>query len=134
MRLLPALCGPLLAAVFLLAACDTGPEVCEDGELATEDLRLGVGDTARASSTVNINFVGRLGSPTGEIFGDGDDVTFDLDEAIAGFRQGMVGMREGGERRITVPPNLGYGNVELPAIPACSTLIFDVELIEVDPD
>ena len=54
---------------------------------------------------------------------------------IPGFEQGVVGMRVGGERIITIPPSLGYGSQDITSgfvhIPANSTLVFDVTLVSV---
>jgi FKBP-type peptidyl-prolyl cis-trans isomerase len=52
-------------------------------------------------------------------------------QLIAGWDEGLVGMKEGGTRSLVIPPELGYGDADIPGIPAGSTLMFDVELIQV---
>lgn len=52
-------------------------------------------------------------------------------EVIKGWDVGLAGMRIGGERRLTIPPNMAYGKQANAGIPANSTLIFDVKLLEV---
>ena len=55
-----------------------------------------------------------------------------LASTISGFREGVSGMRIGGKRRITIPPYRGYStNTNIEAVPACSTLIFEVELLDI---
>jgi FKBP-type peptidyl-prolyl cis-trans isomerase len=117
----------------------TGP--LPEGELPTEltgiDTEVGTGETAVAGSQVTVNYVGML--PDGTIFDaserHGKPFTFTLGagSVIQGWDIGVAGMKEGGTRRLIVPPAYGYGAQEIPGvIPANSTLIFDVELIAVE--
>jgi FK506-binding nuclear protein len=52
-------------------------------------------------------------------------------EVIKGWDIGVAGMSVGGQRRLTIPANLAYGSKSLPGIPANSTLIFDIKLLEI---
>jgi peptidylprolyl isomerase len=66
----------------------------------------------------------RRGEPFELVMGDSD--------VIPGFEEGVSSMREGGQRRLIVPPTLGYGrDDDYGDIPINSTLVFDVELVEV---
>ena len=63
----------------------------------------------------------------------GKPFTFKLGkgEVIKGWDVGVLGMAIGGERRLTIPANMAYGNKALDGIPANSTLIFDIKLLEI---
>src|SRR3954470_20118253 len=83
-------------------------------QLEIEDLTVGDGDEALAGKSVEVHYVGVAWS-TGEQFDAswdrGDPFRFKLGrgQVIAGWDQGVAGMRVGGRRRITIPPMLGYG-------------------------
>jgi len=94
-----------------------------------EGIRADSGDIAR------VHYTGWL--PTGAEFDssrDGAPFEFALGygRVIAGWDQGVVGMRVGGRRKLVVPPALGYGDAGRGRIPANSTLVFEVELLEVE--
>lgn len=63
----------------------------------------------------------------------GKPFTFKLGagEVIKGWDIGVAGMSVGGERKLTIPANLAYGNKSQPGIPANSTLIFEVKVLEI---
>lgn len=61
----------------------------------------------------------------------GQPSTFALNQVIAGWTQGIPGMKEGGKRRLIIPASLAYGSQGNSTIPADSDLVFDVELIKV---
>ncbi len=129
----------VLAASFLLGlvACGgSSNSPAGPSTVGVVDLVVGTGATAASGNTVTVNYVGRL--QDGTQFDSSYDTgrgpfTFRLGagQVIAGWDQGLVGMRVGGKRRLTIPPSLGYGNQAVGSIPANSTLKFDVELISI---
>ncbi|KAF7118357.1 hypothetical protein CNMCM5793_007871 [Aspergillus hiratsukae] len=99
-----------------------------------DDKKLGKGPAAKAGNTVAMRYIGKL--EDGKVFDankKGKPFTFKLGkgEVIKGWDIGIAGMAVGGERRITIPPQLAYGKKALPGIPANSKLIFDVKLLEI---
>ncbi|MGH2694481.1 MAG: FKBP-type peptidyl-prolyl cis-trans isomerase [Actinomycetota bacterium] len=105
--------------------------------LVVEDLRCGTGDDAIGGVTVLVHYEGRL--QDGTVFEStrarGDPLRFVVDSGtvIEGFDDAVRGMAERGVRRIEVPPELGYGDSGLPpSIPPNATLIFEIELLEVE--
>ena len=103
---------------------------------STVDVRVGTGAEANTGRTATVNYSGYLYSTTaaenkGTRF-DAGTFTFTVGSGvIAGFSQGVIGMRVGGIRRVIIPPSLGYGAQANGAIPANSTLVFDIELLAV---
>ncbi len=103
--------------------------------LYIQDLSEGAGTVARRTSRVWIEYVGWL--PDGTVF-DGNvgstpyAIRLGGNEVIRGWNQGIVGMRRGGIRRLVVRPGLAYGSSRRGGIPPGSTLIFHIELIDVD--
>jgi peptidylprolyl isomerase len=105
-------------------------------ELEIEDLNAGTGAEATAGKTVTVHYVGTLtsGSKFDSSRDRGAGFTFKLGAGmvIKGWDQGVAGMKIGGLRKLTIPPELGYGARGFPpVIPANSTLVFEVELLDV---
>jgi FKBP-type peptidyl-prolyl cis-trans isomerase len=104
----------------------------EDSGLYWQDLVVGTGDSAIPSDEVTVHYTGWL--HTGTMFDSsigGDPVTFSLSEVIAGWTQGVSGMKPGGKRKLVIPPHLAYGSSGFGPIPGNATLVFDIELIEI---
>ncbi len=121
----------LALLVFAVAACDSSDPDDEEATVEIETLEEGDGAEATVSSTVTVDYEGRL--ENGTVFDEGQGVTFALSEVIPGFRRGIVGMRVGGRRRITIPPELAYGSSGRgDVIPPNATLVFDVTLLAVE--
>lgn len=102
------------------------------GGVVTEDRKLGKGTTAKSGNRVGIRYIGKL--KNGKVFDkntSGKPFTFGLGkgECIKGFDLGVTGMAVGGERRVVIPPKMGYGSQALPGIPANSELTFDIKLV-----
>lgn len=104
--------------------------------LTIEDTVVGKGAVAAAGRTVTVHYTGWLGG--GEKFDSSrdrnDPFEFRLGarQVIAGWDEGVQGMQVGGTRKLTVPPQLGYGARGAGGvIPPNATLLFEVELLEV---
>jgi len=113
----------------------TIPDTAAPNVLVVEDLEVGTGDEARAGDTVTVHYVGCSWS-TGDEFDASwnRNETFDFPlgqgHVIAGWDQGVAGMRVGGRRQLTIPPQLGYGATGAGGvIKPNETLVFVVDLI-----
>ncbi|MEB2310749.1 MAG: FKBP-type peptidyl-prolyl cis-trans isomerase [Sorangiineae bacterium] len=105
-------------------------------KLEMEDVKLGAGRAAVAGQRVTVHYTGTLtnGSKFDSSRDRGRGFTFTLGagEVIRGWDDGVAGMLVGGVRKLTIPPELGYGARGFPpVIPPNSTLLFEVELLEV---
>lgn len=107
--------------------------VASIAELQTIDSTPGTGAEVKSSDTVTVDYTGAVAA-TGIVFqsskDSGQPVSFPLDRVIAGWTQGIPGMKEGGTRRLLIPAKLAYG-ASPPAgsgIPANADLVFDVTL------
>lgn len=104
-------------------------------ELKIEDLQEGNGVAAERGHTVSVHYTGTLsdGSKFDSSHDRGRPFSFRLGQGqvIQGWEQGVVGMKVGGRRKLTIPPHLGYGARGFPpVIPANATLVFEVELLD----
>jgi FKBP-type peptidyl-prolyl cis-trans isomerase FkpA len=103
--------------------------------LVYEDIKEGQGESAKAGQTVEVHYTGWLAD--GKKFDSSKDrnrpFSFPLGagRVIPGWDEGVQGMKTGGARRLTIPPQLGYGERGKGPIPANATLVFEVELLKV---
>ena len=105
-------------------------------ELKIEDLQVGTGDEAKAGKTVSVHYTGWLenGTKFDSSLDRRQPFSFPLGagHVIRGWDQGVAGMKVGGKRKLTIPPDLGYGARGAGGvIPPNATLIFEVELLGV---
>lgn len=106
-----------------------------DSGLFYEIIKEGSKEMPKKDSTVKIDYVGQL--ITGVEFDSsqkrGQPATFNLAQVIPGFQEGLQLIGKGGKIRLYMPSNLAYGDQSLPGIPAGSTLIFDVDMLDIIP-
>jgi peptidylprolyl isomerase len=114
------------------------PNVPPTGNLEIVDTLIGTGDAAATGKTLTMNYQlylydGTRPNRRGALVQSVTDGSFSFvmgsTGIIAGWNQGVVGMKSGGLRTIQVPPGLGYGATATASIPANSTLIFDLHLV-----
>lgn len=99
------------------------------------DITAGEGDEVKAGATITAHYTGALVAD-GTIFQSSKDMgrpaTFGLNQVIAGWTEGVPGMKVGGIRRLIIPAASAYGAASpSPNIPANSDLVFDIELIAI---
>ncbi|MEW8508757.1 MAG: FKBP-type peptidyl-prolyl cis-trans isomerase [Candidatus Thiodiazotropha sp.] len=111
-------------------------EKITDSGLKFEDMSVGSGDVAAPGDRVSVHYTGWL--LEGEKFDSSldrnqpFDFTLGKGMVIAGWDEGVAGMKVGGKRRLTIPPQLGYGAQGAGGvIPPNATLVFDVELLSI---
>jgi peptidylprolyl isomerase len=161
MRCTLRLCLTVLAGALLAGCGDTGPAAEKSkagsgkadpplvpldpektktlpGDLKYEDLTVGDGAEAKTGDTVDVHYTGWL--KDGKKFDSSLDrnrtfrIVLGAGQVIKGWDQGLVGMKEGGKRKLQIPPELAYGPRSVGGvIPPNATLVFDVELVRVLP-
>ncbi len=106
--------------------------------LQYEDLEIGEGPQAEVGNTVQVHYTGWLtdGTKFDSSVDRNQPFEFSLGagRVIKGWDEGVAGMQVGGKRKLTIPPDLGYGARGAGGvIPPDATLIFDVELLKINP-
>ncbi len=125
-----------MAIMLLVAGCSKNNKNM-NGELIIEDIIVGQGAEAVKYSIVTVNYTGWLedGTKFDSSLNPGREplrFTLGAGQMIQGFDQGIPGMKVGGKRKLTIPPNLGYGSQDKGIIPPNSTLIFELDLLIVE--
>lgn len=111
------------------------PTTAAPTDLKVEDIKQGSGPAVKNGDTVIIHYKGTLQDGTkfdssydrGEPF----ETQIGVGQVIKGWDEGVVGMKVGGKRKLIIPPSMGYGDQDMGSIPPNSTLIFEVELVEI---
>ncbi len=114
----------------------SNPEVTTESGLKYVDLTVGTGREAAAGNHVSVHYTGWLtnGTKFDSSVDRRDPFSFPIGagKVIRGWDEGVAGMKVGGKRKLTIPPQLGYGARGAGGvIPPNATLVFDVELLEV---
>ena len=141
----------VMAAAFLAVGCSgdsspTFPTLLPFAEFSQTDVRVGTGADATVGTRLTVHFSGwlydpRLPEQKGQQFDTSagrDPFTFTLGagQVIQGWERGVPGMKVGGQRRLIIPPDLAFGasgasSAGGGAVPSNATLVFDIELLEV---
>ena len=142
------LAGAAAALAIIAALTPAGRSDAADNQvtempngLKYTDVKVGDGATAKAGNKVSVNYTGWLydNGAKGKKFDSSLDrgqpfqFTLGAHQVIAGWDEGVAGMKVGGKRTLIIPPELGYGarGAGGGAIPPNATLIFDVDLLQV---
>ena len=119
-----------------LLALDGGAAKGVHTTLEKKDLKPGSGPPAAAGDLVRVHYTGRLlnGTKFDSSLDRNEPFEFTLGQGqvIKGWDEGVVGMKKGGKRRLTIPSEMAYGKVgSPPKIPPDAVLTFDIELLEI---
>jgi len=124
-------------AVMLIAvSCSKEKQTMNNG-LVIEDIKIGDGQEVEKFNIVTVNYTGLLedGTKFDSSLNPGRSpfrFTVGAGQVIKGWDDGLMGMKVGGKRKLTIPPELGYGSRDNGPIPANSTLIFEIDLLGIE--
>jgi FKBP-type peptidyl-prolyl cis-trans isomerase len=135
----------MLCCLLLLVCCSGSTDVAEgceerpvesDTGLRYEDLECGRGKEADGGTSVTITYVAELedGTRFASSEDQGGEFVFPLGrgQVISGLDEGVRGMKVGGARRLTIPPEIAYGDAGFPPdVGPGETVVYEVELLEV---
>jgi FKBP-type peptidyl-prolyl cis-trans isomerase len=115
-------------------AAAASPTTSNINGVITSDITVGQGPTVKQGQLVTVNYILSLSDGTvvqnSKDFGQPFKFTLGAGDVIPGWEQGFAGMKVGGVRTITIPPELAYGPNQVGPIPPNSTLIFTIELLD----
>jgi len=89
----------------------------------------GIGEHPNSNSDVTVNYKGYYTND--KVFDENDNISFNLQQVISGWTEGITYFKEGGTGMLLVPSRLGYGYKDYRGIPGGSVLIFDIDLLDV---
>jgi FKBP-type peptidyl-prolyl cis-trans isomerase FkpA len=142
-RYMKALSLVVVALCAVVAGACTGDATSpsQTPAFSQTDVRVGTGTAAAGNSTVTVNYTGWLYDPSrSDLKGlqfdtsvgkDPFPFTLGAGQVIKGWDQGVPGMKVGGLRRLVIPPSLAYGAARNGSIPPNASLVFDIELLDV---
>lgn len=128
--------GPLMSLFNLRTPNTSNPNAMPQSGFSAQDITVGPGELAQSGDRISAHYVGRF--PNGQVFDSSRDRGMPIEfmlgagQVIRGWDEGLVGMRAGGTRILTIAPDFGYGSRAIGPIPANATLIFEIELVGVD--
>jgi FKBP-type peptidyl-prolyl cis-trans isomerase FkpA len=131
----------LFSALLIAAGCGSEITAPSSAPYSQTELHIGSGTEATVGTIVTVNYTGWLYDRTKT---DNKGIQFDsssnagpfaftlgLGQVIQGWDRGVPGMKIGGIRRLVIPPSLAYGAARFGPIPPDATLVFDIELVDV---
>ena len=134
MQKLATLTATLLIAASLQTVAAEPKEQKTASGIVITTLKEGTGASPKSSETVKVHYRGTLtdGKEFDSSYGRGQPATFPLNRVIPCWTEGVQTMKVGGKAKLLCPPKLAYGSQGVPGtIPPDSTLVFEVELLEI---
>lgn len=129
--------GAILIVIFIAFIFSQSKTETVEG-LEINVVEKGVGDSVKTGDSINVHYVGKL--EDGKVFDSSRDrnkvfnFTVGDGDVIKGWEKGVIGMKVGEIRVLTISPELGYGSRSQGPIPPNSTLIFEIELLSIDSE
>ena len=124
-------------AILLITVSSSKEKQIMNNGLVIEDIKIGEGQEVEKFNIVTVNYTGLLedGTKFDSSLNPGRTpfrYTVGAGQVIKGWDEGLIGMKVGGKRKLTIPPELGYGSRDNGPIPANSTLIFEIDLLGIE--
>lgn len=127
--------NPVEIEAEIIPEDELSENTASENGLEIEILEAGSGEQAKNGDTLLVHYTGALldGAKFDSSLDRGQPFQFTLGagQVIAGWDQGLLGMKVGEKRKLTIPPELGYGPSGAGSIPPNSTLVFEVELLDI---